>query len=235
MALPKIDLPLFELTVPSSGKVVKYRPFTVKEEKILLIAQESKDIDQIILAIKQIVNNCIDNIDADKLPMFDLEYIMLNLRSKSVNNVIKFKVKDPDTEEQIELELDIDTVKFRTKDNHTKKIQINDEYSLIMRYPTINELKALTDIKDRDAEALLNIMLACIDMLVTNDGEKIYKMQDFTQQEVKEFIEGLTSNAIKDMQTFFGTIPVLRIELPYKNRNGDNKTFVLEGLESFFI
>lgn len=235
MALPRIDLPLFELTIPSSGKKVQYRPFTVKEEKILLIAQESKEIDQIILAIKQIVNNCVNDVDANKLAMFDLEYIMLNLRGKSINNVIKFNVKDPDTEEQVELVLDIDKVTLTHKENHSKKITLNNEYSLIMRYPTINELKALTAVQNKNTEDLLNIMISCIDMLVSNDGEKIYKLSDFTDTEVKDFVEGLTSGAIKGIQTFFQTIPVLRMEIPYKNKKGESKTFVLEGLESFFI
>ena len=235
MALPKIDLPLFELTIPSNGLKVSYRPFTVREEKILLIAQESKDLDQVILAIKQIIGNCVSDIDIEKMPMFDLEYIMLNLRAKSVNNVIQFTVKDPDTEENVNLVLNIDTIELKKKDGHDRKILINDDYSLIMRYPTINELRSLSTLKSGSTEGLLDIMLSCIEMLVSNDGEKIYKMSDFTPKEVKDFIESLTSGAIKGIKTFFETIPVLRIELPYKNKKGEQKTFVLEGLESFFI
>lgn len=235
MALPKINLPLFELTIPSNGQKVTYRPFTVKEEKILLIAQESKDLDQVVLAIKQIIRNCLTNVDVEKLPMFDLEYIMLNLRAKSINNIIQFSVKDPDTEETINLVLNIDNITLTKKENHDKKIVLDDEYSLIMRYPTINELRALSGLTSGSTENLLDIMLSCIDMLVSNDGEKIYKMSDFSPQEVKDFIESLTSGAIQGIKTFFETIPVLRIELPYKTKKGEQKTFVLEGLESFFI
>lgn len=235
MALPKINLPLFELTIPSNGQKVTYRPFTVKEEKILLIAQESKDLDQVVLAIKQIISNCLTNVDVEKLPMFDLEYIMLNLRAKSINNIIQFSVKDPDTEETINLVLNIDNITLTKKENHDKKIVLDDEYSLIMRYPTINELRALSGLTSGSTENLLDIMLSCIDMLVSNDGEKIYKMSDFSPQEVKDFIESLTSGAIQGIKTFFETIPVLRIELPYKTKKGEQKTFVLEGLESFFI
>lgn len=234
MALPKIDLPLFELTVPSSGKVVKYRPFTVKEEKILLIAQESKDIKQIVLSIKQIVNNCVQDVNVDKMPMFDLEYIMLNLRAKSVNNEVSFTIEDPDSKERIMLSLDINKVKIQHNPDHNNKINLNDQYYIIMRYPTINELANL-DSNELNSDQLLNIMLACIDTLVSTDGEKVYKMTDFSQSEINEFVEDLSGSAIKDIQKFFETIPVLKIELPYKLKDGTQKTFVLQGNESFFL
>lgn len=241
MALPRIDLPLFELTIPSSGKKVQYRPFTVKEEKILLIAQESKEIDQIILAIKQILGNCIEGINVDKLAVFDIEYIMLNVRGKSVDNIIKFTINDPDTEETIELAINIDDVKVKFKDDHNKNIKLNDDYTLVMRYPSINELKALSNLRrdnpeaSNNAQVFFDVMISCIDMLVSSDGEKIYKMADFTQQEIQDFVDSLTSSAIKNIQRFFETAPILKIEAPYKNKNGDKKTFVMEGMESFFI
>jgi hypothetical protein len=118
--LPKIDLPLFELVLPSTGKKIKYRPFTVKEEKILLVAQESDDVEQTILGIKQIINNCLVDINVEKLAMFDLEYILLMLRSKSVDNNIRFGVTDPDTNESIELEIDLNEVKITKDKEHTR-------------------------------------------------------------------------------------------------------------------
>jgi plasmid maintenance system killer protein len=234
MALPKIDLPLFELTIPSSGKVVNYRPFTVKEEKILLIAQESKDLKQIIIAIKQIINNCVQDADVEKMPMFDLEYIMLNLRAKSVNNEVTFTIEDPDTKERVLLALDINNIKIQYNENHLNKIKLNDEYHIIMRYPTINELSNL-DGSNMGSDQLLNIMLSCIDILASTDGENIYKLSDFTQAEIKDFVEGLSSASTKEIQKFFETVPVLRIEIPYKLKDGSQKTFVLQGNESFFL
>lgn len=127
MALPKIDLPIMELTLPSSGEKVKYRPFTVKEEKILLIGQASEDPLQEMLAAKQVINNCLIDVDVSELAVFDLEYVLLVLRARSVNNIIEFNIKDSDTEEQITLTLDIDNVSLTTSEEHSKEVKINDE------------------------------------------------------------------------------------------------------------
>lgn len=233
MALPKIDLPLFELTVPSSNRKIHYRPFTVKEEKILLLAKESKDIDQIVLAIKQIINNCVKDIDVEKLALFDLEYIMLNIRSKSVNEDISFKIKDPDTEEEVSISLNINEIKVSRNPDHNKVIKINDQYSLLMRYPTLNELKLLTVGGDKRQESIFNVMVACIESIA--EGDSITKLSDYSAAEVSEFVEGLSSSTIVSIQKFFETIPVLRVECPYTTKNGAKKTFVIQGVESFFI
>ena len=127
MGLPKIDQPLFELVIPSTGKKVQYRPFTVKEEKILLIAQESKSTDQIILAIKQIINNCLVDVDVDTLATFDLEYIIINIRGKSVNNEMTFNITDPDTQEDIELAMDVNDIEVVFDEKHDKKIDLNEQ------------------------------------------------------------------------------------------------------------
>lgn len=233
MSLPKIDLPLFELTIPSSGKKVKYRPFTVKEERILLIAQETKDLDQIILAIKQIINNCVQNVNVDDMPMFDLEYIIINIRAKSVNNILEFSIIDNETQETIKLNLDIDSITLKIDERHKKKIVINDEYTMIMKYPSIDTIKNLSNSDEK--QSVFNMMINSIDMLVSNDGDKIYKFSDFTQNEIIEFVESLNSKVIDDIKLFFETIPVLKVNIPYKNKNGENKNFVLEGLNSFFL
>lgn len=233
MSLPKIDLPLFELTVPSSGKKVKYRPFNVREEKILLIAQEAGDLDQIVLAIKQIINNCVSDVNIDDLPMFDLEFIILNIRAKSVNNEIEFNVIDEETQQEVKLKLDLNSVTVVKNEKHTKKITINDEYTIIMKYPTIDRVKELDN--QNSTEGVYNLMVGCIDMLSSNDGDKIYKFSDFTKDEINTFIEELPATSITDIKNFFETIPVLRVEVPYKNSLGNDKVFVLEGLNSFFI
>ena len=136
MGLPKIDLPLFETKLLSTGKKkIKYRPFTVKEEKILLIAQESDDIEQVILAIKQIIGNCCPDVNVDELPMFDLEYLLLQIRGKSVNNVITFQITDPDTEKPVMLELNIDEIEITKPEGHSAEIPLGEDSYLVMRYP----------------------------------------------------------------------------------------------------
>jgi hypothetical protein len=233
MSLPKIDLPLFELTVPSSGKKLKYRPFTVKEEKILLVAQETEELDQIILAIKQIISNCVIDVNVDDMPMFDLEYMIIHIRAKSVTNELQFTVIDSETKEEVKLKLDLEQISLKTDDRHNKNVKVSEDYTLIMKYPSIDKLKELQD--PNNDNAVFNMMISCIDVLMSNDGDKIYKFSDFTKEEIVEFIEGLNAKTITDIKTFFETVPVLRIELPYKNNLGNERKFVLEGLNSFFI
>ena len=223
MSLPKIDLPLFELTVPSSGKKVKYRPYNVREEKILLVAQESDDLDQTILSIKQIITNCVYDLDVNEIPMFDLEYIMLNIRAKSVNNEIKFNIIDNETDETVTLTLDINDVKLIQNEKHNKKIDLDNGYTLIMKYPTIDKIK-------NDEDLVIN----CIDAIVSNDGEKVYKLSEYTKEEIEKFIEELNPKNIDSIKEFFKTMPVLNVIIPYKDKNGADKTFVLEGLTNFF-
>lgn len=232
-SLPKIDLPLFEIEVPSTKKKIKYRPFTVKEEKILLIAQESKDMDQISLAIKQIINNCVTGVNVDDLATFDLEYILINIRAKSVSNEITFKIKDPETKETVELNLDISEIKLTNNPEHTKIIRLNEDMNMMMRYPSINELSIIFKNGPRDTTSIFNVMLSCIDSIVDNDV--IYKIKDFTDAEVANFVNDLSSQHVSSIKTFFETMPILRYEKKYINKNGNEKTFVIEGLESFFI
>lgn len=232
MGLPKIELPLFEVEIPSTKQKVKYRPFTVKEEKILLIAQESGELSQIVLAVKQIIQNCVYDIDVEKLAVFDLEYILLNLRIKSVNNAAKFNVTDPDTDETVELELDLENIKILKKEEITPNVYISDESYLVMRYPSINEVLLLQ--KEESGEKdIIDIMVSCIDNIV--NGEEVFKTEDFTQQEMYDFLESLPSTVIGDIENFFSNMPSLRHEIKYKNSEGNEKTFVIEGLNSFFL
>ena len=232
MGLPKIDLPLFDIEIPSTGKKVKYRPFTVKEEKILLIAQESKDIDQIILAIKQIIVNCVITVDVDKLAMFDLEYLLINIRAKSVNNEIQFSITDPDTKERVDLTIDIADVKIIHKDDHNNLIKVNDDIYLKMRYPTINELANIAKSKN-SFENLFKIMIDCIENVI--EGDSVLVLKDFTDEEISDFVNNFSNDQIDQIKNFFETMPVLKYEAKYKNSNGDDKTFIIEGMETFFI
>jgi len=233
MGLPKIQLPLFETKLFSTGEVVKFRPFTVKEEKILLIAQESDDIDQTMLALKQIISNCVYGVEVDMLPMFELEHLMLQLRSKSVNNIITFNITDPDTKLPVEIELDIDDISLTIDPKHSKEVAINDDMFLMMRYPRLDEVSLFKNFVKGQTDTLFSIMIACIDSVV--DGDSVSSMSDFSDDEIQEFVESLPGKAIEGLQTFFETVPVLRFESTYINANGDSKSLVLEGMETFFI
>jgi hypothetical protein len=217
MSLPKISAPTFEMVLPSSGKKITYRQFTVKEEKILLVAQESKDPVSAINAVKQVVNNCLVDETIESFAMFDLEYILLLLRSKSVNNNIRFAISDPDTEEKIELE----------------RIKINDMYTLFLKYPNIDQFTDLIKAGMDDPLITYNIMVACLDKVASEDD--VYKFEDFSRDDIEKFMEDLSSDVLRQIQKFFDTMPRLRHEMKYKNKNGEDKTFVLEGMQSFFI
>ena len=233
MALPKIELPLFETKLFSTGKTVKFRPFTVKEEKILLIAQEANEVDQTLLAIRQIIGNCVYDLDVEALPMFDMEYLMLQLRAKSVNNVITFNITDPDTQKPVEIELDIDTIALTVDERHSKEIVVNDDMRLIMRYPRLDEVSKFKGYEGNEVNTLFDIMISCIDCVV--DGDTVSRMGDFTHQEIQDLVESFPGKVIEELKLFLETIPVLRYEAKYVNSNGDEKTLVLEGMETFFI
>jgi hypothetical protein len=232
MSLPKIDLPTFELKLPSTGRKIKYRPFTVKEEKILLVAQESNDREQELIAAKQVVQNCLLKQDVSKLAMFDLEYVMMVIRAKSVDNQIKFSVQDPDTEERVELELNIDDVQIVKDKDHTKKVKVNDEFTLFLKYPTIDEFQKIIMMDPNDPLANYHIMTSCLDQLASENDT--YSFKDYSQDDIDEFMNSMTGEVMQDIQKFFETMPKLRHEMKYKNKNGDEKTFVIEGIRSFF-
>jgi hypothetical protein len=233
MPLPKIDQPLFEMTIPSNNKKVMYRPFTVKEEKILLIAQESKDMSQVVTAIKQIITNCLVDVDPDSLAVFDLEYIMLKLRAKAVNNEIEFTIKDPETEEEVDVKLDINDIEIERNESHTDIVNVTDDIVLKMKYPSIEYLMTMGENNPDEAEAMFDLIRQCIDAVV--QGDNVYKIKDFTQDEVNDFIDGLTSDIITKVKDFFDTMPQMKYEYKYTNKNGKEQTFVAKGTETFFI
>jgi hypothetical protein len=234
MSLPKIDAPIFSITLPSNGKEIKYRQFTVKEEKILLLAQQSSDSKQAILSIKQIINNCIvDETKLSEFAIFDTEYFLINLRAKSVNNVANFFIKDPDTSEQVELSLDINKVMIKRNENHSNIIKINDEYSLMMKYPNLDNFGDMITSNGDINELNYDMMISCMDKLISD--KETFLLSEFTKEEIDEFADDLTSDSVNQIKNFFSTMPKLRHELKYKNKNGDEKTFVIEGLNAFFI
>ena len=232
MALPKIDLPMFELELPSTSEKIKYRPFTVKEEKILLVAQESKDPEQEVLATKQVVNNCLIEKDVSELAIFDLEYILLVLRSRSVDNTIKFNVVDPDTKESVSLELDLDNVSLLRNEDHSNEIEINKDYKLFLKYPTIDQYATISSMEVSDPLVNYYIMISCLDYVASDD--EIHYFKDHTRDEVDAFMEDVSGEVLKKIQLFFETMPRLRHEIKYKNKDGKEQTFVVEGMRTFF-
>jgi hypothetical protein len=231
--LPKIDLPIYELTLPSTGEKIKYRPFTVKEEKILLVASESDDPSQEIIAAKQVVNNCLIENSVTDFAMFDLEIVLLTLRSRSVDNTINFKVTDPDTEEEVELIIDLEETKVTKDPEHTNQIKINDQYTLFLKYPTIDEFIKIAEMNPEDPLVNYMIMVSCLDKVASADES--YSFKNYSQSEVDEFMENIEGSVVAGIQKFFETMPKVRHEIKYTNGEGTDKTFVIEGMRSFFI
>lgn len=237
MSLPKISMPLFEDKLPSNNKKVFYRPFTVKEEKILLIAQQAKDFKQSVLAIKQVLNNCITFEDSkltiEKIAIFDLEYMLLKIRTKAVDDKLKLVIMDEETESHVPVEIDLEKMQLKTFENHTNKVKLNDQYTLFLKYPTIDALLDITNSDLTDGEKSFNIMVNCLDRLVSDDG--VYDFSTETQESIIEFLEDLDPKNISGIKQFFDTTPRIRHEVKYKNKNGNEKTFVIEGTETFFM
>ena len=236
MGLPKIELPLFEAKIASSKEKVKFRPFTVKEEKILLMAQETNEPTQVLLAMKQIVNNCCLDIDAETLPLFDLEYLLLHIRGKSVNNMIQFTITDPETEKPVDCEIDIDQIELRIPEGHSKEIEINDDTRMIMRYPKLDQVSVFIDAvmpENNTVDALFDVMVSCIECVVV--GDEVQNLDDYSAEEIKQFVENLPGKAINDLKFFFESMPTLSYDLEYQNSEGETKRMVLEGTQTFFL
>jgi len=233
MALPKIDLPITEVILPSSKIKVKLRSFTVKEEKILLVAGEANDAMTELMAIKQVINNCLVDSDVDNMAMIDLEYVFLKLRASSVDNLTKFTVKDPDTDERVELEMNLDEVECVSDERHTNEVRINEEYVLYLKHPTIDEFAHIITMDPKDALTNYFIMISCLDTLASDD--EVHNFKDYNNEEIDEFMDNLDGGSIKQIQTFFETLPKLRHEMKYTNSEGKEQTFVVEGVRSFFI
>ena len=231
MKLPKIDSPIFQLKLISIDIPVKFRPFTVKEEKILLIAEESKENSDILSAIKQVINNCcISDIDIDKLPIFDIEYFFLQLRSKSVNNITTLKYKDKKDEIVREFDVNLDEIKPTVDSNHSNIIKITDKITVQFKYPSIsmaikiNKLQNATNVE---------YLAECLDKVYEED--EVYEASNFKFEERVDFINSLNSKMFDQiMNTFIKTMPKLSHTLEYENKEGEKRTIVLEGYRSFF-
>ena len=232
MTLPTINTPTYELEVPSTKEKITYRPFLVKEEKILLTAMETGGEQDMVLALKQIVNNCLlSEIDIDHLATFDLEYIFLNLRSKSVGEVATINITCPDDEEtQVPVEIPLDEVEVTFPEGHTNKIELTDTIGLTMRYPDFT-LASVT--RESNTEYLFDMIKGCIAQIT--EGETVHERVDFNEKELDTFLDSLSTKQLEGVQNFFETMPKLSHEITVTNpKTKKENKITLEGLDAFF-
>ena len=233
MTLPVINTPTYELTVPSTKDTLVYRPFLVKEEKILLMAMEEDNETQLNRALKQVVNNCtFQKVKVDKLPLFDLEYIFLRIRAKSVGEVAKIQVLcEDDGETYVPIEIDLETIEVEFQEDHTTKIELTDEIGIEMGYPTFEFLNFKAD--ETEVNQLFDIIGSSIERVY--EGETVYEKADFSKKDLKVFLESLTSEQFLKVQKFFETMPRLRHKLEVTNpKTKKVNEITLEGLQAFF-
>ena len=236
MALPRLDVPTYELTIPSTDDKIKYRPFLVKEEKILLIAMESGETKAMLQSVKDIVDECTFNqLNLGNMPMFDIEYIFLNIRAKSVGEISKLKVLcQDDMKTYAKVEIDLNEIQVQVSDNHTNKIELTEEMGVIMKYPTIDSFN-VNNIADITTDNMLEVIAACIAQIYDKKGEEVYDSKDSTQKELIEFVEQLNTTQFQDMQKFFDTMPALKHTITVKNPKTKKESKVtLTGLSDFF-
>ena len=236
MALPKLDVPIYEMVVPSTDEKIKYRPFLIKEEKILLIAMESGENKDIIQAVKQIVSECTFNkLELGDMPMFDVEFLFLNIRAKSVGEISKLKVLCQDDKvTYANVEVDLSKIEVQVEDDHTNKIELSDEMGVIMKYPSIDSFST-AGIAEITASNMLDVIVACIDTIYDKKGEEVYDSKDSTQKELVDFVEQLNTKQFQEVQKFFDTMPKLRHEIKVKNpKTKKESKVVLTGLSDFF-
>ena len=238
MPLPTIATPTYELELPSTGKKIKYRPFLVKEEKLLVLALESEDTKQISTAIKAVLKNCIQTrgVKVDNLPTFDIEYLFLNIRGKSVGEEIEVNLIAPDDKvTSVPVTINIDDIKISKKEKHTNKIKLDDTLMMQMKYPSLNEfVKNNFDFDGEvDMDQSFDLIASCIDKIYSED--EVWSTADCTKKEVKDFLEQMNSLQFKEIETFFDSMPKLSHTVTFTNPNTNvESTVVLEGLSSFF-
>lgn len=244
MALPKLDVPVFELKLLSSDKKISFRPFLVKEQKLLLMMNESEDGKEVVKIVKQIIQNCIvSDIDVNTLPIFDLEYIFLNLRARSVGEIVKLQyrcnniLKDNNGENvncnSIEkFEVDLTKINPTIDTKYDKKIMFSENIGLVMKYPTFEDLQNIETTKED--ELVSELISKCIDYIF--DNENIYYVKDYTKEELTDFIDNLQQKDLEKIQNFFNATPKIKHTIDFKCKKcGYKEDIVLEGLQNFFV
>lgn len=237
MALPKLNTPLYELELPSTGEKIKYRPFLVKEQKNLMIAMESEEATQMKECLASIISSCtFAKVDPYRLPMFDIEYLFLRFRGKSVGEKITLNLTCPDDNETtVETDINLEEVDVQLQADHTNIIPLTDTVKMIMRYPDLNDMGELDATEDDnvEVESIFKIIKRCVHEI--HDGDKIHNKVDISDGELEEFIENLTTDAFDKVQTFFDTMPkvrhVVKVKNPKTKKTGE---VVIEGIQNFF-
>jgi len=239
MPLPKIATPIYELELPSNQKKIRYRPFLVKEEKILIIAMESEDQKQITTAVKKVISNCIlsRGIKVEELSTFDIEYLFLNIRGKSVGETVEVLITCPDDgETQVPVVINLDDIKVQVEEDHSRDIPLDDNLTLRMKYPSLDEFIKTNFSIDGNigVDESFDLIASCVEQIYNE--EESWNSSDCTKKEMREFIEELSSKQFKEIEKFFETMPKLSHTIKVKNPNtGEESDVVLEGLSSFFL
>jgi len=237
MPLPKIATPTYELVIPSTKKKIKYRPFLVKEEKVLIIAMESEDTTQIANAVKDVIKNCIltRGIKVEELSTFDIEYLFLNIRGKSVGEEVEVLVTCPDDGiTKVPMNIVLDDIEIQYDENHSPDIKLDENLTLRMKYPSMDQfVKNNFAIDDVNVEETFDIITSCIEQVYNE--EESWSSTDCTKKELRDFLDSLSSKQFKEIEKFFATMPKLSHTIQVKNPNTDVESeIVLEGLASFF-
>ena len=238
MPLPKIATPLYELELPSTGETIQYRPFLVKEEKVLVIALESEDTKQITTAIKTVIKNCIrtKGVKVEDLPTFDIEYLFLNIRGKSVGEEIEVNVTcSDDGVTQVPVKINLDDINVKKNEEHTNQVKVDDSIMMEMKYPSLDQfIKNNFDFDDGNSmEQSFDLIGSCIDKIYTED--EVWATEDCSKKEISEFLEQMNSSQFKEIEKFFETMPKLSHTIKVKNpKTKKENEVVIEGLAGFF-
>ena len=238
MPLPKIATPTYELELPSTGESIQFRPFLVKEEKVLVLALESEDTKQITTAIKAVIKSCVQTkgIKVEALPTFDIEFLFLNIRGKSVGEKIEVNIICPDDETtEVPVSIDLDEIRVQKNDEHTRQIKIDDTLMMEMKYPSLDQfIKNNFDFENKNAmDQSFDLIASCVDKIYSEDD--VWAADDCTKKELKDFLEQMNSSQLKSIETFFETMPKLSHKIKVTNPNTKVESeVVLEGLASFF-
>ena len=233
MALPKLNTPTYELELPSTAEKIKYRPFLVKEQKILMMAQESGDENEIASAMGSLVSSCtFGSVDSKLSPMFDLEYVFLRIRAKSVGETVKLNLTCPDDgKTSVPVDLNLDDIDVQISDEHTNEISINENIKVIFRYPVLNDMMGMRK-NITDVEKVFHFLITCIEEI--HNGDEVHNRVDLKDKEIEEFVDEFTGEQFEKITSFFDNMPKLRHIVEIVNPKTKVKSeIVLEGLESF--
>lgn len=243
--LPKIDVPVYDCILPSNKKKVKFRPFLVKEQKLLLMATEATEVKDSVEAMKQVVKNCVlDDVDVESLAVFDLEFLFLNLRARSVSEVVKVKYKcnnivgqkedgeDKRCENVVDIDINVLEITPEFGEGHSNKIQLSDKLGIVFKYPTFEMVETMTGKSENDV--IFDLIIKSIDYIYDND--EIYYAKDSNQDELIEFIDGLTQEHLEKIKDFFDTLPKIKKDIKFEcNKCGHHEDITIEGIQNFFV